>query len=705
MKGRDVHSWKGYLAISMVMAALFVLATGLVSVAQAPERVPLDPDSVNNDDGTYEVGTEWIAYFTQCPANDIPCEQPQCMGFYDELAAAGWGGGDSFHWGNCSAWADDFKSSTAGGAENNWVDDVDILLFCDHGTTAWDSFWGHNLSALHFGCKDPDADCNVTPGEAYLSYGDNDLEWLGFKACSVLSDNGPAPYYNRGYWAATMNGLHQILGFKNGSNCRDNFGEKWAEYMLGIKWPLWPYFWLRPPYKVTQAWFEAVDDTQPGGVCARVLAEESYFFNDYLWGKGYVYPDYRDGDYTYWDHCACTPPPQPLRAEDLAQIEELPIFEVKPRDVTKDYALGIASAFGMEGEIQEDNNYFYMVQHSEPYTLTLQVDRMTGSYKYRNATKLWATPEEPPRLPPEQEALALAESFFREYAQILPAAGPDYRNGETLFWYEEQVFTAKAPGDAVARVEVTEVVTPTNAALSYGRLLYIPQYEVWLSMVGPGARTKMYLGEGGEILGVQGGSREVGEVGVVKILSADDMWDRFMQDPGIALLPPPGVYQDIIRQGEPALAYFEQPYSELQTELIPTWVFSTTMTLGSDARQAQTQGTYIYVPAAEEYFPPEVSILSPAGGEIFGPGELVTLSGEVNYGREPYTFEWYSSAQGFLGTGPTLDVPLWPALVKGDLTSHTITLQVTDANGQQGSDSVEVTVKADIYLPVVLRNH
>jgi hypothetical protein len=346
-----------------------------------------------------------------------------------------------------------------------------------------------------------------------------------------------------------------------------------------------------------------------------------------------------------------------------------------------------------------------MVQPSGIYTYTLQVDRMTGSYKYRNATKLWATPKEPPRLPPKQEALDRAESFFREYAEILPAAGAGYRNGETLFWYEEQVLTAKAPGDAVARVEVAEVVTPTNAALSYGRLLDIPQYELSLSMVGPGARTKMYLGDAGEILGVQGGSREVGEVGVVKILSADDMWDRFMKDPGIALLPPPGVYERIERQGEPALAYFEQPYTEQQTQLIPTWVFSTTMTLGSDARQAQTQGTWIYVPAASEYFPPEASILSPADGETFGLGELVTLSGEVHYGRAPYTFDWYSSVQGFLGTGLTIDVPLWPALAKGDLTSHTITLQVTDANGQQGSDSVEVTVKADIYLPVVLRNH
>ena len=51
----------------------------------------------------------------------------------------------------------------------------------------------------------------ATPGEAYKSYGDYNLEWLAVFACSVLSDGGPAPYYNRGYWASTMDGLHLLL--------------------------------------------------------------------------------------------------------------------------------------------------------------------------------------------------------------------------------------------------------------------------------------------------------------------------------------------------------------------------------------------------------------------------------------------------------------------------------------------------------------
>jgi hypothetical protein len=232
-------------------------------------------------------------------------------------------------------------------------------------------------------------------------------------------------------------------------------------------------------------------------------------------------------------------------------------------------------------------------------------------------------------------------------------------------------------------------------------------------MVGPGARTKMYLGDGGDILGVQGGSRDVEQGDLVKIIPADEVWRRLLENPGIALLPPPGAYREDPKWlAEPRLAYYEQPYTVEQRELIPTWVFSTTVVLGTDfasrnvplAGEIPTQATWIYVPAAEEYLPPEAIILSPAGGEMFHPGELVTLSGEAQDGLEPYTFEWYSSYQGFLGTGPKIDVPLWAALAKGDLTDHTITLQVTDANGQQGSDAVEVTVRAGIYLPVVPKN-
>jgi hypothetical protein len=709
--GKDGNSkrTKG-LAILLGLALLTSLLTGLAPQAQEPQRVPLDPDDVNAPTEIGEAATEWIAYFTQCPANDIACEEPQCMGFYDEMDDAGWGGYDSFHWGNCSAWAEDFKRSASGGTENFWIDDVDIALFCDHGTSTYDTFWGKTLSALHFGCQDPDGDCNVSPGEAYLSYGDNDLEWLAFKACSVLSDGGPAPYYNRGYWAATMNELHLLLGFKNSSYCDSDFGEKWAEYMLGWKF-LW--FWLRPPYKVTQAWFEAVDDTQPAGVCARVLAEESYFYNDYLWGKGTVYDDYQDGDYTYWDHCVSTSPPK--QVDGIDQIQTLPVYTVVDRQVDEGYIMQrVAPAFPELGgaEIYSNTDYFFMVsspmvEASAVATYTLQVDKTTGSYKFRNATELWATPPMTVTLPSENEAISRAEGFFRELGWTLP--GREYRNGGHRYMVEQQIGTMEAPADASPLDEVTETVTPTNVSLSYGRMLDVAvgtasgMRMVPLSVVGPGARTVLYLGDGGEMLGIQGGSRDVvATKAQVPIMDPDTAWGLYLENPAIALAPLPWAYDQIVRTGQ-TLGYYEHEYTQQQSELIPAYIFTADL-LGAEGNLLET-GVQVYVPAATEYLPPVPSIDAPPPDSEVSIGEMVTFKGSAEFGKEPYTFDWYSSHDGLLGSGQTLDAILTGAVEKGSLVSHTITLQVTDANGQKGAASENVYVRTAVYLPIVLKGH
>jgi hypothetical protein len=83
----------------------------------------------------------------------------------------------------------------------------------------------------------------------------------------------------------------------------------------------------------------------------------------------------------------------------------------------------------------------------------------------------------------------------------------------------------------------------------------------------------------------------------------------------------------------------------------------------------------------------------------------VTFSGSVvQQGKAPFTYTWSSSHEGFLGRGSTITVPLTPAIHEGSLVSHTISLQVVDANGQADTDSIMVVVKAAVYLPVIIRN-
>jgi hypothetical protein len=245
-----------------------------------------------------------------------------------------------------------------------------------------------------------------------------------------------------------------------------------------------------------------------------------------------------------------------------------------------------------------------------------------------------------------------------------------------------------------------------NVALSYGRLLDVPvgttrgTQTVQLSVVGPGARTKMYLGNEGEILGLQGGSRDLDPPGdQVEIMDSTTAWKLFLEDPSLALAPIPWVYDVVSRTGE-TLGYYEQEYTQDQQELIPAWIFDADF---YDGGELLATGVLVYMPAASPYLPPQASIDAPPPGSEFGPGEMIPLLGSAQFGLEPYTFDWYSSHDGFLGSGATLDTMLSGAMEKGDLVHHTISLRVTDANGQTGTASEELFVRTAVYLPIVLK--
>lgn len=91
---------------------------------------------------------------------------------------------------------------------------------------------------------------------------------------------------------------------------------------------------------------------------------------------------------------------------------------------------------------------------------------------------------------------------------------------------------------------------------------------------------------------------------------------------------------------------------------------------------------------------PQVQITQPANGTIFGPGDLVTLTGQATDPEDgnitaDSAYRWSSSEDGFLGTGTTLQTTL---SVTGESTVHIITLEVTDSDGHIGTHSINVAV-------------
>lgn len=98
-------------------------------------------------------------------------------------------------------------------------------------------------------------------------------------------------------------------------------------------------------------------------------------------------------------------------------------------------------------------------------------------------------------------------------------------------------------------------------------------------------------------------------------------------------------------------------------------------------------------------FPTPV-ITSPASGELFGPGQQVTLTGSATDPEDGIlggaSLEWSSSRDGVLGTGnsitvtPSFDPSSTPGCAGG--AQHTITLKATDSNNRAVTVSIVLNV-------------
>ena len=715
---RRVRFMRTVMVLALVACITLVAAPGVGYARPEPPGEINSPAHVEDDGGIAEMGVEWIIDWPGTSADRVNWYYSANYLYY-ELLDRGWIG--RFNWGNTNAWERDSKRAAAGG--NGLIDSVDLAMIGTHGTSAYDSFWGKNLSAVYFSSNNDD--WFLSPGEAYHYYGTSDLEWLIFDSCSVLRDD------SMWYWHETFNGLHQMLGFANTMYVvypgdGGVFADR-ARYKG----------WWHPARTVTQAWFSAVSDQQPSGVKARVLAEELNNYNDYLWGEGYVSPDYpNNGGYWYWDHWSGTPAPLQLTA---AAPVTLPVYTIVPRTVDTTYVYTVGTAFGLTdtSKIHQDGSTFYMVDAEAPQppsppptlranavatpTKLLQVDIPSGGFFFQKLDELWTKPEISRTLPASQTAIGKANIFARDNAKILPG----------IFGFDGTIPpTVELEGPTSASMASSAAATtptsPTNYSVSFARTVDIGGQK--LSIVGPGSREDFFIGDNGQVIGLKAGWRDIQlaqtnlgvqstQVVSVPIKTSDQAWADFLADPHIALAQPPE-FISYTQKLTPTLAYYEQASIISQTELIPVWVFVADLYTQTVTSQVQVQSTQaitpvlvasnvnLYVPAsASPTALPQASIISPTAGTIIVPGQSLVLNGAVTGGTAPYTFQWSSSEDGLLGTGATLTSPgLHAFLHDGSLAPNVITLSVTDANGLQSSATVNVTVLGQqLYLPVILK--
>ena len=688
---RKIGSFNGRLALA-TLTLLGVLLTSALAFGAQPTRpaAPSSPAAPLEDGGTPEFGIEYI---TDWPgtADDRANWYHSANGLRNELLNAGWV--QRFFWGNSLAWEEDFKAAANGGTEHNWIDTVDLGMMATHGSGAYDSFWNRDLSSVYYSTNHDNL--HLSPGESYRALGDDDLEWLAWDSCSVLRNDSVA------YWYTTFDGLHLMLGFANTMYVvYPGDGGAWGDRMQKKGW----WIFGHPAQTVTQAWFTGTDYEQPSNVLARVVAEEQINYNDYMWGQGYTSPDpVYNGYYWWWDHMSGTP--APVQVDE--PFERLPVFRIVPPTVDEEYVKRIGQTLGLTSDVlaDPDGSAFYMVGGDDD-AKQVRVDAMTGAFYYQDLSELWTDPTRPRTLPASgEEALSLVYQYLGQHDALPGVFEFDDRIPPTV--YLETTSEGASPETVVNRPLLTNEM---QYSVSFMRT--VEYGGVALSVVGPGSRQNVYVGDGGEVIGLKSGFVPLEmdlEREVVPVMTAEEAWEAFLADPALAVaqLPPADNY--VLTDTPPTQAYYQQATTQSQEELIPVWVFEADLyDTVDDARSATAEvlvadDALIYIQAEET---PEAQLVAtidaPLPGVTLQPGQPVDLTGSASGGTAPYTFEWSSEVNGTLGQGEALnDVGLTADTRSSSYGPNQVTLTVTDANGLTATATVDIEVEVGNYLPTV----
>ncbi len=623
---------------------------------------------------------EWVENYPTGISDLYDCED-DAEGVGEKLPS------DWVVWGysNSSAWEQDFKRTDMGGTNSTYTDSADLVYFSGHGTTATDSYWGSTLRALLFADTSYD-DSTCVPGDAHDAWGDSnggEMEWMCFAACQTMVD--------RDYWAATMQGLHLVLGWE--TNMLDlDMGTDFGRYMNGTS--VWD-----PAKTIKTSWFDAAEETHGTGYTALVIGESSSMGSDYVWGEGSVGSDpVDDVYYTYWTFNTTAassvstdvPPgdwldfpaqgpggiPVSISAGLLAANGTQPqmrVFNTVPVAVNTAYVQGIrdrvcqGAQMLCDADVGPDEDLSAYNAVAGP--VELRVRSNTGAV-HLERTDLWMAPlAQAPELPSPQAALALADGLL-DSLNLRPP-GAEYA-GVDFAAQHERVYD----GDGWTDVEETSFSTAIR--VHYRRVVGPEHYRV----EGAGGSMTVAFGDNGEFQRLfRGAWRQLSPAALVDVLPLQSIVNLLTQrgaDATIAGITPVA-YQ--IRIDDAALGYYESGSGVPQTQLRPVYTLRTTITETPPGVSPPVQTEYLLHVYADA-LPPTAQILAPADGACFASGAQICFAGSATGGVPPYSYRWVDEHDGVLGATATVCATLSaPADPERAGIPRTVKLIVRDARG------------------------
>ena len=582
-----------------------------------------------------------------------------------------------------------------------------------------------------------DTDNYVTYNDARLAWGDNHAEWIALLSCSVLADSHQLD------WAWTFNRLHLLLGFKTTAYDVGGFGPRFATYIDNNN----------RNFNLTASWFKACDDRQPGGVVAKVMAEEySHFFDT----KDYQYPDWLDNDYFWWTHgCGGRYGAGPNFTSMSAQadITEMPVFKTPPLDLDTEATPlwnKLGGAFGVPTTtvmVQADGNYFISGQDGRQ----LEMDVDNGLFTYVDTNSLY-TPTAGVAIQAAMDvtqAQTIANTFLQSHG-LMPA---DALPSEVA---QDSITSITQPGRAMGVMGLgpaqVQAITLTNYTVIYERLLSVPigvqAVPAQFSVVGPGGKLQVNVdpaglggarvaaaGQDGAVIGAQGGWRRISDTiavqAVLPVLPPATIGALFQNlESQVALAQVPFENPTSKSILTSTLSYWEEPSGTGQDQLYPAYaLFARYDGIQDSVPVSVTDWTYI--PANAKYMRPFARVESSSDqGRNYAAGQVITATAadaskplnQLGY-TDPLTFTlgsggtylytWYLGSvadANLIGSGRNLTYQFPTSIGVGhdSVSPQTILLKVTDFTsnhtGQNSSTySISFNVAPPIFLPMVTR--